>query len=175
MNSIILSITLYFLHLPNLNFQAMKTHDSEIIVEQYTLTSSLYFIGNDFFGSYENTSKNLDQLKREFKARNISFNELEAVSIYLSDPSLVQQSKLKAFHGFVTESFLKIESFVTKELPHGRYLLAKTKDPNHIWDMFGEAYKYGGQNNLTISQEPPVLITTVEQNAPLFTMYFAIE
>jgi DNA gyrase inhibitor GyrI len=144
-------------------------------VSELTLSQPLNLTGRTFKGSYDNTSKYLDQVKEELKKVKIDYNEMEAVSIYLSDPESTSADQLESFHGFVTKSSVEKGGIVTRQLKAGRYIISKTKDVTKIWDSFGEAYQYAGQKQLQISDVPPVLITTVEDKTPLFTMYFPIQ
>lgn len=144
-------------------------------VSEVTLHSAMNLSGRTFKGPYDKTSAYLDQVKSELKKSKVDFSELETVSIYLSDPSNTSSDQLESFHGFVSKSAVNVGGILTKQLKAGHYLVSKTKDAAKIWDSFGEAYQYAEQKQLKISDTPPVLITTVEDKAPVFTMYFLLQ
>jgi DNA gyrase inhibitor GyrI len=156
------------------NHVTMNTN-SLIETRQFTLSKTWYIIGKNYTGAYDKTSSYLDDVKAALKSKKLSFNELEAVSIYLSDPATERPEELKSFHGFVTKEGIAKDGFVAKELSSGEYITTITKDPASVWNMFGEAYGYAGTHNLKIADDAPVLITTVENKAPLFTLYFRLE
>lgn len=156
------------------NHVTMNTN-STIETLQFTLSKTCYIIGKNYAGAYDKTSSYLDDIKAALKSKKLPFNELKAVSIYLSNPATEKPEELKSFHGFITKEAIAKDGFVAKELSSGKYITTITKDPASVWNMFGEAYGYAGSQNLKITDDPPVLITTVENNAPLFTLYFRLE
>lgn len=144
-----------------------------IDVKEITLTNSIHYIGNEFKGPYEKSSDYLEEVKTKLKSNQIRINEFEAVSIYLSDPSVDSPDQLRSFHGFVTTTKHEAKDYQTSQLKPGSYIVAKTMDMSEIWDLFGAVYQYAGQNKIQVQDFPPVMITSVEDKAPVFTLYVA--
>lgn len=145
-----------------------------INVEEKTISASKFIIGKNFTGSFDKTSSYLNDVKADLASRKIAYNELEAVSIYLSDPSAEKPDQLKSYHGFVIRTEAKTNELVDRKLESGKYLVTSTKNDSLVWAMFEEAYTFAGRNGIKLSEHPPVMISTVENEKPLFSIYFQI-
>ena len=171
----ILLYTLITTFAPSLNActGVMLNSNTDIKVTEKNLTGPITMIGKNFTGSYENTSQYLDAVKKDLKDQKIKYHELEAVSVYLSDLSTEKPSNLNSFHGFVIKQDASPKKdYYLRKLEAGKYIVTATKKPELLWNMFQEAYQYAGKKNITIADVAPVLITTVENKAPLFSIYF---
>lgn len=173
MKNFSLRILLLFVSVSLVSFNHKIPNDmSDFTIEKFTLSSPKYFAGKFFSGSYNHTSEYLDQVKSQLLKASISFDELAAVSIYLSDPAVTKETELMSYHGFVVDSGKPVQGFELKEMPPGQYLKAFSKDADQIWASFGATYQFAAENNIALAEDAPVLITTVENQAPLFSLYF---
>jgi DNA gyrase inhibitor GyrI len=166
----------FFIKMYSFFFTLLPLHimNSQEVIKcsEIHLNDARFIVGKEFTGSYENTSAYLDNVKAELKKNAIAFDELQAVSVYLSDPATDKPSNLKSFQGFVaTKEIAKTGNLLSQKLTAGKYIIARTKNAKLVWQLFEEAYKYASQHKIKTSNLPPVVITTVEENMPVFSLY----
>ncbi len=141
-------------------------------IKEITITQTKKFIGETVNGSYDKTSQYLDKIKERLSGQGISFEEFETLSIYYSDPDTTNVDDLTSFNGFLLpDSSLSDSNFEMIELEKGNYIVSSSSNPEEIWKMFGEVYTFAHKNRIAITETPPLLITSIEDDKPKFSLY----
>ena len=125
----------------------------------------------------KNTSTYLDVVKTRLFNQKVLYNELEAVSVFYSDPSNSAQETLRSFQGFVmtAKSPKEMPNLKIIKLVKGRYLVASSKNQSELWKLFEVGYEHAAIKKIKLVEAAPLVLTSVKDNKPFFSVYFGIK
>lgn len=145
-------------------------------IEKITIAETSSYIGRLFYGPYDKTPEFVCELKEALTEQGILHKHFPTLSIYYSDPEDTAPEKLTSFHGVSADDpGVENEAFGAFDFSLGDYLVYSTNDPGLIWHAFFHIYEHTGKNAISLSESPPVLFSSFENNQTSFSFYFGID
>ncbi|MCE7991360.1 MAG: GyrI-like domain-containing protein [Roseivirga sp.] len=152
------------------------TNTPDFTIEKIKIATTSSYTGRLFYGPYEKTPEFVSELKEALGREGIYYEHFPTVSIYYSDPEDTAPEKLTSFHGVsANNNVAGNEEFGTFDFSTGDYLAYSTTQPELIWNAFLHIYEHAGKNGISLSEAPPVLLSSFENNQVNFSFYFKIE
>lgn len=152
------------------------TNTPVFTIEQIKVARTTSYIGRLFYGSYDKTPEFVSELKEALTEQGIIHQHFPTLSIYYSDPEDTAPEKLTSFHGVPADvPGTGNETFGAFDFSAGDYLAYSTTHPELIWNAFPHVYEHAGKNAISLSEAPPLLLSSFENNQVSFSFYFKIE
>lgn len=152
----------------------MLTQETHTI-EKVQLDENRTYIGNLYFGPYDDSQKSLEVLMQKLNDMEVVYEPFHTLSIYYDDPRETAPEKLSAFHGALLKGGNPDPDVLgTFDMAEGTYLKYTTYDPEMLWNAFGQTTEYAGQLGLRLAETAPLLITTFVDGQAEFGLYFPV-
>ncbi|GAB5527709.1 MAG: hypothetical protein Roseis2KO_55810 [Roseivirga sp.] len=152
------------------------TNTPYFTIEHIKVARTTSYIGRLFYGPYHKTPEFVSELKEALKKQGILHRAFPTLSVYHSDPEDTAPEKLSSFHGVPADApGVENEAFGSMDFSAGDYLAYSTTLPELIWNAFPRIYEHAGKNAISLSEAPPLLLSSFENDRVNFSFYFKME